>query len=178
MRQHQAFDIAYVGLKNGLHAFEYQIDNAFFESFSLPDFQQSRLDIKLAMDKKGNFFLLNFEITGSIQVNCDRCGEPFDMAIWDEFPLVVKRVFDPAADSQEEDPNVVFIPQQETVLNVAKWVYEFALLSIPMQRIHPNDADGKSMCNPAVLKKLEEMKNGKESQSNPIWQGLEQFRNK
>ncbi len=179
MRQHRAFEIAFVGLKNGIHHFTYQIDNAFFESFSPPEFQASNLTVQVEMDKKDNFFLLNFEITGSIRINCDRCGEPFEMAIWDEFPLVVKKVADPAQmEEDDDDPNVAFISQHESILNIAKWVYEFALLSIPMQRIHPNDEKGKSTCNPAVLKKLENMKNEKFTEDNPIWKGLEQFRNK
>lgn len=178
MRQHQGFEIAFVGLKNGIHHFTYSIDNTFFDSFSRPDFQDSRLTVQLTMDKKENFFLLNFEITGSVWVNCDRCGDLFEMPIWDEFPLVVKRVYDPAEMEDDEDPNVAYISQHESLLNVAKWVYEFALLSIPLQRLHPNDEKGKSTCNPVILKKLDEMKKREQTKGNPIWKGLEKFRNK
>lgn len=179
MKQHQAFDIAFVGLKNGVHQFTYEPDDAFFASFSPPDFQDSRLTVQMVMDKKERFFLLDFEITGSVRLNCDRCGDLFEMTIWDEFPLVVKRVFDPSEmEEDDDDPNVAFISLHDSVLNVAKWVYEFALLSIPMQRVHPTDDVGKSTCNPVVLKKLEKMKNKKDMNDNPIWKGLEQFRNK
>lgn len=180
MRQHKIFDIAFVGLKNGIHHFSYPIDDAFFETFSSPDFQDSKLSVHLTMDKKDNFFLLDFDITGSIEVHCDRCGALFEMSIWDEFPLVVKRVYNLSTIKEEddEDSDVAFIAQQESILNVAKWVYEFALLSIPMQRVHPNDENGNSTCNPAVLKKLEDMEKDKKTKENPIWKGLEQFRSK
>src|SRR5690625_1641485 len=179
MRKYQAFEIAFVGLKNEVHHFNYEVDNAFFESFSPPDFKDSKLSILLTMDKKDNFFLLNFEITGSIWTVCDRCGDPVEMNIWDEFPLVVKRVGDPKLMQREnDDPNMAFIAQQESVMNVVKWVYEFSLLSIPMQSIHPNDKASNSTSNPDTLRALEEMKKGKEEKDNPLWKGLKQFRNK
>lgn len=179
MRQHKAFEIAFVGLKNGIHHFTWQIDDVFFASFSPPDFQDSDLTVQMDMDKKENFFLLDFEITGSIRLNCDRCGDLFEMAIWDKFSMVVKRVSNPSEmENTDDDPNVAFISLHESILNVAKWIYEFALLSIPMQRIHPNDENGKSTCNPAVLKKLDKMKKNRDTNDNPIWKGLEQFRNK
>lgn len=175
MRPDHGFEIAFVGLKDGVHEFSYNIDDQFFARYSQPDFSNSHLQILLRMDKKSNFFLLKFEITGAVTVNCDRCGEPFVLNVWDEFPLVVKRVSDPA--STEDDPDVAYISQHESILNVAGWVYEFALLSIPMQRVHPNDKDGNSACNPIVLKMLDNMKQGNESKQNLIWKDLDQFRN-
>lgn len=178
MRQHQQFEIAFAGLKQGVHHFSFQIDDAFFTSFYPPDFRDSELTVSLAMDKKENFFLLNFEITGTIWANCDRCGDLFELSIWDEHPLIVKQVYDLSETERDEDPNVTYISLQDSVLNIAKWVYEFSLLSIPLQRIHPNDKEGNSTCNPIVLKKLEEMKKRDQTKGNPLWKGLEQFRNK
>lgn len=175
MRPDHGFEIAFVGLKNGAHEFSYNIDDQFFAKYSVPDFRNSHLHVQLLMDKKTSFFLLKFEITGEVTVNCDRCGEPFVLPVWDEFPLVVKMVNDPA--SMEEDDDVAYISQHESILNVAGWVYEFALLSVPMQRLHPNDKNGNSTCNPVVLKMLDEMKQGNKTKENSIWKDLDQFRN-
>ncbi|HLR38421.1 MAG TPA: DUF177 domain-containing protein [Chitinophagaceae bacterium] len=177
MRKNKAFDIAFVGLKNGQYQFDYEIDNAFFETFGTPEFQESRLTVHMILDKKENFLQLDFEITGDIKINCDRCGDLFDMDIWDAFTLLVKRANDPQiAQTENEDPHIAFISHHETVMNVAKWIYDFALLSIPMQRIHPEDEEGYSQCNPEALKKLEDLKEDKTKENNPIWKGLEQFR--
>ncbi len=178
MRQYQQFEIAFTGLKEGIHHFSYQIEDTFFNSFYPPDFRDSRLTVQLTMDKKENFFLLTFEVIGSVWVHCDRCGELFELQIWDEHPLAVKQVYDLSEMEEDDDPNVAYISLHDSVLNVAKWVYEFALLSIPLQHIHPNDAEGNSTCNPVVLKKLEEMKKRDQTKGNPLWKGLEQFRKK
>ena len=77
----------------------------------------------------------------------------------------------------DEDPDVAYISKTESHLNVADWIYEFINLSIPMQRIHPDDANGKSGCNPKVLEMLEKMNQQEGDKKNPIWKDLDKFRN-
>lgn len=176
MRPHKEFEIAFVGLKSGEHEFNYDIDDRFFEAFGTPDFTDSRLHVRLLMDKKTGFFLLKFEITGEVTVNCDRCGDPFSLPVWDEFNLVVKLVEEPETMEDDEDPTVVYLSRHESVLQVAEWIYEFCLLSIPMQRIHPNTQNGESGCNPEVLSRLEQMEKQASAEKNPLWKDLEKFR--
>lgn len=176
MRPHQQFEIAFVGLKSGPHEFNYDIDDKFFQPFSQTDFSESRLQVHLLMDKKSNFFLMKFEITGEVTVNCDRCGDPFVLPVWDEFNLVVRMVEDPAAVEEDEDPYVAYIARHESILDVAGWVYEFALLSIPMQRIHPDQENGETGCNKTALKMLAEMQHPENGKKNPIWKDLDKFR--
>lgn len=177
MRPHKEFDIAFVGLKSGEHEFDYDIDDTFFATYGKPDFSDSQLHIHLLLDKKSGFFLLKFEITGDVTVNCDRCGDPFVLPVWDEFNLVVKLVEDPELLEGDEDPNVAYMSRHESLLKVADWVYEFSLLSIPMQRIHPDKVIGESGCNQKVLKMLEEMKQRSSINENPVWKDLDKFRN-
>ena len=176
-RQH---DIAFVGLKNGPHEFHFDIDDDFFKTYASPDFQDSRLHVRLTLDKENGFFLLTFEITGAVTVHCDRCGDPFVMDIWDEFRLVVKLVEDPEAVGRDkhgdDDPDVVYLSRHESLLKTADWIYEFALLSSPMQRVHGTDAQGKSQCNPAALQRLAGMQGEEGEQANPIWKDLEKFK--
>ncbi|HEX5555425.1 MAG TPA: DUF177 domain-containing protein [Chitinophagaceae bacterium] len=176
MRPHKQFEIAFVGLKSGEHEFNYDIDDQFFISYAPQDFSESRIHIRLLLDKKHRFFLLKFEITGEVTVNCDRCGDPFVLPVWDEFNLVVRMVEDPAAVEEDEDPNVAYIGLHESLLKVTDWVYEFALLSIPMQRVHPDSDKGESGCNKTALKMLDDMQHRAEEKKNPIWKDLDKFR--
>lgn len=177
MKHHREFDIAFVGLTPGVHAFQYQIDDSFFEKLGLePDFSDCHATVNLQLDKKPGFFLLKFEVGGKLKVNCDRCGQPFELQLWDDFNQVIKLVDNPEEMNADEDPDVTYISRTESHLNVADFIYEFINLSIPMQRIHPDDANGKSGCDPKVLEMLEQMKQQGEQQTNPIWKGLEKFR--
>lgn len=175
MKQLRQFEIAFVGLKPGEHTFEYQVTDSFFENYGPQDFSDCKATVKLTLDKKSDFFLLKFEIGGSVSVICDRCGQPFDLQLWDEFTQVVKMVENPEEIEGDEDPEVSYISRTESHLNVGEWIYEFINLSIPMQKIHP-DVDGKSTCDPKVLEMLDQMNKQTDAQDNPIWKDLDKFR--
>jgi uncharacterized metal-binding protein YceD (DUF177 family) len=176
MKALRQFDIAFVGLKPGEHTFEYQITDSFFENYGPQDFSDCNATVKLLLDKKNNFFLLKFEIGGKVTVNCDRCGQPFELQLWDDFDQVVKMVDNPDEMKEVEDPDVSYISKTESHLNVAEWIYEFINLSIPMQRIHPDDSTGKSGCDPKVLDMLDQMNRQGNEKGNPIWKDLDKFR--
>jgi len=176
MKALRQFDIAFVGLKPGEHTFEYQITDSFFENYGPQDFSDCNATVKLLLDKKSNFFLLKFEIGGKVTVNCDRCGQPFELQLWDDFDQVVKMVDNPDEMNEDEDPDVAYISKTESHLNVAEWIYEFINLSIPMQRIHPDDSTGKSGCDPKVLEMLDQMNRQANEKGNPIWKDLDKFR--
>jgi hypothetical protein len=46
---------------------------------------------------------------------------------------------------------------------------------LPYRKIHPDNADGSSTCNPEVLKRLEQM--WKEEASDPRWEAIQKLRN-
>jgi uncharacterized metal-binding protein YceD (DUF177 family) len=175
MKALRQFDIAFVGLTPGEHTFEYQITDSFFENYGPQDFSNCNATVKLVLDKKNNFFMLKFEIGGTVTVNCDRCGQPLELQLWDDFNHVVKMVDNPQELNEADDTDVSFISLTESHLNVADWIYEFIHLSIPMQCIHPEDSTGKSGCDPKVLDMLDQM-NRQTNENNPIWKDLDKFR--
>ena len=140
------------------------------------DFTNCEATVKLLLEKNNNFFLLKFEIGGKATVNCDRCGQPFELQLWDDFNQVVKLVDNPEEMMDDEDADVAYISKSESHLNVAEWIYEFINLSIPMQRIHPDKSDGKSGCDPKILEMLENMSQQSGEKDNPIWKDLDKFR--
>ena len=178
MASKHKFEIAFVGLKQGVHEFNYEVDDKFFVEKGDPDFTNCRANIKLLLDKKSSFMLLKFEIGGKADINCDRCGNPLAMDIWDEFNMLVKLVENPdEMNDQEEDPDVFYISRTESHIDVANWIYEFVLLSFPIQKTCANDENGNSLCNKEVLEKLKAMEVKEELPNhNQIWKGLEQFK--
>src|SRR5213596_1714960 len=127
MSSRREFDIAFVGLKPGIHEYEYVVDDRFFEQYKQPDFQNCQAHVKLSLDKKSGFMLLKFEVGGKVEVACDRCGSTtLPWSLWDEFNIVVKLVENPdEMNAQEEDPDVYYISRGESHLHVANWIYEF-----------------------------------------------------
>ena len=52
-----------------------------------------------------------------------------------------------------EDDDLITVPENEGILDVAWFIYEFIELVIPIKHVH---APGK--CNPAMMKMLDEVK--------------------
>jgi uncharacterized metal-binding protein YceD (DUF177 family) len=140
------------GLKEGVHNYEFKINNSFFTYFENPDLQGGLLDVNLSLQKRSQFFELEFHIKGSLNLVCDRCLEVFKFDVDFKEKLFVR-----LGDSFEElDDNIILIPRDESRLNVAHYIYEFAVLSIPYKKVHSdNDNSG---CNPDMIKRLNELR--------------------
>ena len=172
------YDIAFVGLKQGIHEYQYQVNDKFFEAYQEQDFRNCKANVKLTLDKQNGFMLLKFEIGGALEVTCDRCGSNvLPMNLWDEFNVVVKLAEDPDnMNEQEEDPDVYYIGRGESHLHVADWIYEFINLSIPMQRMCSEEKMGSQFCNNDVLDMLSKAGDQPNHAENPIWKGLEKIK--
>jgi uncharacterized metal-binding protein YceD (DUF177 family) len=179
MKHNREFEIAWQGLKPGVHEFQFELDDRFMEGREGErDFKDLDAQVNLKFDKKSNFFLCHFDIDGSVTVPCDRCGDEFKLRLWDEFDLVIKLTGEGETHDIEDDADVVFIPRSETVIDISDWVYEFVMLSIPLQRVHPDKADGSTGCNTEALKLLGELSEPDDAPKNEIWKGLEALKDK
>ena len=148
------YEIPIFGLKEGIHNYEYKIGTGFFEYFENPDLPGGSLDLSLTLVKGPQFIELDFKFTGTLNLNCDRCLEFFDFEI-----AVTEKLFVRFGDKFEDlDDNVIVIPRDESRINIAQYIYEFAALSIPYKKVHPDKKNGVSGCNPEMLKRLNELK--------------------
>lgn len=179
MKHNREFEIAWQGLKPGVHEYSFSVSNDFMKAHHAPEeYRDWNAEVKLKFDKQNNFFQMHFDVAGNVVVACDRCGDDFKLELWDEFDLMVKLTGDADDEAeQEEEADIVFIPRSETVLDISKWVYEFVMLSVPLQKVHPDKTDGTSGCNPQALKLLNQLsEHDDETTTNSIWKGLEAFK--
>ena len=174
----RTFEIAFVGLKTGIHQYEYEITDQFFENFERQDFINCKATVKLELDKQNGFMLLRFEIGGSLEVICDRCGNNLPLQLWEDFNIVVKLVDNPEEmNESEEDSDVYYISRTDSHIYLADWIYDFINLSIPMQRMCKPEEMGGPFCNKEVLAKLNKMKPSENDSAKNIWKDLEKFKN-
>lgn len=151
MKALKDYNIQFVGLKLGKHFFDYNIKKSFFDCFDYEDFNDINVKVSLLFEKKTTLLELHFQLDGTVNVNCDVTNEPYDQYIEGFFDLVVKF----GQEFNNEHDAILIIPHGEYEINVAQYIYELAVLSIPFKRVHPGVADG-SLQNEA-LKKLEEL---------------------
>ncbi|WP_142784603.1 YceD family protein [Changchengzhania lutea] len=151
MKPLKEFTIPFVGLKIAKHHFEYDIEQSFFEYFEYEDFNNVDVKVNVVLDKKSTLLELHFEISGTVNVNCDLTNEPFNQAIDNEFDLVVK--FGEAYNDENED--ILIVSHGTYEINIQQYIYELIVLSVPTKRIHPGVEDGT--LDSDILDKLEEL---------------------
>lgn len=138
MRPFKAYDIQFIGLKLGQHIYEYDIDNTFFNLFEYDEFNSVNLKTTLKLEKKTTLLELHFLTDGDVNINCDVTNEPYNQPVQSEFNLVVKF----GAEYNNENEDILIIPHGSYEINVAQYIYELIVLSIPQKRIHPGVEDG------------------------------------
>jgi uncharacterized metal-binding protein YceD (DUF177 family) len=177
MTHRREFEIAYVGLKPGVHEYLYEVNDSFFEEFGEQDFRKTGATVRLFLEKNTGFMRLRFEVGGKTEVTCDRCATELPLQLFDEFNLTVKMVEDPETmNDQEEDPDVYYIGRGESHIDVKNWIYEFVSLSIPMQKTCEFENMDGPHCNPEARRLLNDMRPVEGPKENPLWKGLDKFR--
>lgn len=176
MKTLKAYTIPFVGLKEGKHDFDYQIDNTFFLDFEYDEFNAVNIKVELLFEKKPTLLELVFDAEGTVNVNCDLTNEPFDLGIKDTFKLVVK--FGDEYNNDNED--ILIVPHGEYEINVAQYIYELIILAMPAKKIHPGIEDGTLKSD--ILEKLEELSPGMDEEKekasediDPRWNTLKKL---
>ncbi len=171
------YTIPFVGLKQGLHQFEYKIDNTFFEHFEYDEFNAAAVKIDLEFNKKITMLELHFKAAGSVNINCDLTNEPFDLPIENEFFLVVKF----GDEYNDENEELLILPHGEYEVNIQQYIYELIVLAMPQKRVHPGVEDGTLKSD--ILEKLDELSpkekriENNNEETDPRWDKLKNLLN-
>ncbi|MDO8317206.1 MAG: DUF177 domain-containing protein [Flavobacterium sp.] len=176
MNKTKEYLIPFIGLKLGKHHFEYQINNKFFEIFDYNEFQNSDIKVNLVLEKKSTMLELAFKHKGTVNVPCDLTSEDFDLPIKSKMNLIVR--FGEAFNNDNEE--LLILPHGEFEIDVAQYIYEMIVLSVPLRRVHPGIKDGSlktealtKLKELAVKEKKEEKK--EEENIDPRWDKLKQL---
>ena len=175
MEANADFDIQFSGLKDGVHTFEFQLTESFFETFDNEEFNAVAAKAVVNLYKKPTLMEAEFSLAGHVNVNCDLTNEPFDLAVSNHFQLVIK--FGPAFSDDHDD--MIVLPHGSHQFNVTHQLYELVVLSVPQKRVHPGVEDGS--LNSEVLEKLHQLKpspnsHASQSETDPRWDALKKLK--
>jgi len=151
MKDLKEFDISFIGLKDGENQFEYKIEKTFFDFFEYDEFYNSNVNVDVTFFKKATMFELNFAFSGWVEVACDITNELFQFPIEASLDLIVKF----GQEFNDDNEELLIIPYSEHKINVAQYIYETIVLTLPLKRIHPGVSDGT--LHSEVFEKLKEL---------------------
>lgn len=181
MEKFRYYNVSFAGLSLGQHDFEFQITQPFFDLFEFEqDFAKPDLKLQLKLDKKNNFLELFFDLSGTIEVNCDLTNEPYREEISGKSEVIVKF----GEEFDDSDDEVWVIPRGEYQINIGQMVYEMTILALPTKRIHPDVAAGKSHSDMLELLDKYGLQNddetetdSNEEETDPRWEALKKLKN-
>jgi uncharacterized metal-binding protein YceD (DUF177 family) len=145
--------ISLASLKNGEHSFLFTIEGNLFRENNFDEIHDADLKAVITFNKNSPIIKFNFDIEGTVTVTCDRCGDDFKLVTRLERQLIVK------TESREhvEEDEMLSLTTGEKEVDIAPFIYQYVVLSLPMQKIHGNDREGKSLCNAEILNKLKKL---------------------
>ena len=175
MKGLREYEIPFVGLKIGVHTFNYEINGKFFSHFEDSPISECDVNVRLEFDKKETLFILNFFIDGEVAVECDRCLAPFRKEIFGDFVCYVKFTDNP--DEIPSDDEILYISRDESHIDVSQLIYEYINICLPIQRIGCKEPGKDPKCNLEVLKFLLEQPKPevKEEKPDPRWDALKKL---
>ena len=156
------------GLKEGVNHLEFDLDDTYFKAVDAPEVSRGNVHVSLDIVRNGNdFFTLDFHEVGTMMISCDRCLDLMEQPIETTQRLEVN-----FGTENSEEGDLVTVAEDEGILDVTWYLYEFIALAIPIKHVH---APGK--CNPAMVRALEEYsaaRSGEEDEQamDPRWEAL------
>lgn len=147
MGKYTAFKLPLKSLGVGTHEFEYHLDKQFFVNMESSDIHDADLNVALTVQYNGDIYNLDFHITGEVVLICDRCLDDLRFPIDATYHIVVKY----GEDYNDDNDEVLEIPETDNTLNVAYMIKDTVELAIPMKHVHPLGKCNRQMS--AMLKK-------------------------
>lgn len=166
------YKIKFAGLKNGKHDFVFEIKQTFFQLFgdAEQEFDHADLQAEVQLIKHENFLEVSLSISGSVQLICDISGESFNHPLSTGIKVQVN--FGDHYDDQDDE--IITLPQHETEFSIAQLVYEAVNLAIPMKKVAPNISN-------ETLELLEKYSPEHQKENNsidPRWEALNKLKSK
>jgi uncharacterized protein len=165
--------IQFAGLKSGEHRFDYIIDDTFFKTWEYSVIEHARIHTNVTLTNATNLLVFDIKMEGTINVLCDRCGDPFDFPVWGEQKLIVSLTNDKFDDGDD----IVSLSLDASEIDISQNLYEYTTLLLPQRRIHPNKEDGSSGCNEEAIKVLNKLTEQEEEKKiDPRWEVLQKIK--
>ena len=164
----ETYKIDLKGLMEDETVLDFDLNDDFFQSLDGSQLEHGTLHVSVSIRKMTGFFELLFHTEGSVTVSCDRCLDDMEQPIDTDNRMMVK-----LGDTYSDDDDTVTIDENEGILDLSWFIYEFIALAIPIKHVH---APGK--CNSAMTQKLEELsgavRSGEEEAEaiDPRWEAL------
>ena len=162
--------VKFAGLPVGTHEFEFNINGTFFEQFDESEITEADINVVIVLTKQNNLMQMQFDISGTVNLSCDRCLTDYDFPVEASEELVVRN-----GNPDESTDEIMVVNENEGQADVSHYVYEYIMLALPSRRV-PCEIDEDFDCDYDTLNKLNENSVPEEEKTNPLWDKLNKLK--
>ena len=147
MKPFAEYKIPFLGLKVGTHHYQFTLKDEFFEAFEYSEISNADIRVELELEKQSTMMVLDFQLEGTVELICDRCGDPVHQAVETNQRLILKLG---SENSGTTDDDIIVLGPSESDINVAHYLYEYSHLALPARHVHETEEE----CNQEVMAAL------------------------
>lgn len=170
------YRIPFTGLKNTQHEFDFEIDKRFFDEFDYSIVKDGSLNAIVKLDKQETMIVLNFEIEGSIWLNCNVCLNNYPEKVKINERVIVK--FDNEEETADQDTEeIIILSRNDYELDIVPLLYEYINLAVPV--ISRCDNPGNEVyCDKEMVSKIKSLSSEAASEDiqDPRWEALKKIK--
>ena len=178
MQELSKYNIDIYGLEEKQYVYDIASEDAFFEELEQDLIEHGRFTAHVELNKSATMLQLAFHIEGVVELLCDRSLEPFDYEVLSDERLILK-----FGDHNEElSDEIEMISRNTNRINLARYVFEYIALALPVKKIHPNlqSDDDESDDEEGILVYTSESTSANEDQEDdkidPRWEILKKLK--
>jgi uncharacterized protein len=166
------FSIPFTGLKLGKHQFEYAVTDAFFDQFEYSLVKKANLQCKVELERQETMLILNFDISGTIDANCDKCLSQYPQQVDIHEQQVAKFSEEPLG----EDEEIIVLTKNDHEINIAGLIYEYINVAMPFITVCGNEGN-TPYCDKEMLESLNKLTANTEQneKTDPRWDVLKKL---
>lgn len=164
----QEHTIAFSGLKDGEHEFQFQLEQPFFDASGEEEWDGGDVTVDVTLDKSSSLLVTKIHAHGPVKLHCDRCNGPLDFMVEGE----QRQIFSLHAQEDIDDDELVSLDDSAHSINLTHYIYECLRLALPIRHVH---APGQ--CDPEVEKVLSKLVVEHEPIPDPRWEVLKELKN-
>ena len=179
MEKENRYEILLDGLDEKEYTFEMKADDSFFQSYEKSEIKGGLVDVKITLLKKKNSLMLNFDLSGTVKLICDRCLDIYEQPIAISDDVLVNYGDETNFDTNSD---AVTLSRDANSIDVSSFIYEYSHFALPIAHYHPEDADGNPTCNKKMMDllgkyKVDETEKKSEDAIDPRWEALRELKN-
>ena len=140
------YTVDYKSLATGENDVELVIEDSLFHLWEESEIKSGHGTARIRIFKHGNMAEMKAELSGEVKVECDRCLDEIMLPFsWKDECVI--HVVDEIPNEETDD---LYITTSDQQLDLAQWLYESVVLSLPYQWVHPDIKD----CNPDMISRM------------------------